>query len=72
VSVTSKVPVKTCRGRPLSYNISHQVEGNTITFKLDRPRNLSVEVNGDIYHNLQLFANPRIPTNPRKPRAAGI
>ena len=28
-----------------------------MTFKLDRPRNLSVEVNGDIFHNLHLFAN---------------
>ena len=26
-----------------------------MTFKLDRPRNLSVEVNGDIFHNLHLF-----------------
>ncbi len=69
VSVTSKVPVKTCRVRPLSYNISHQVEGNTITFKLDRPRNLSVEVNGDIYHNLQLFANPPDPNKPKKAKS---
>lgn len=29
-----------------------------MTFSLSRPRNLSVEVNGDIFHNLHLFANP--------------
>ena len=27
-------------------------------FALERPGNLSVEVNGDIFHNLHLFANP--------------
>lgn len=62
VSVTAnKGKINTCRVRPLSYNIDKVVTGNTITFTLDRPRNLSVEVNGDIYHNLQLFANPILP-----------
>lgn len=50
--------VNTGRVRPLSYNITPQVSGDTLTFSLDRPRNLSVEVNGDIFHNLHLFANP--------------
>lgn len=44
--------------RPRSYAIVPQVDGSTLTFTLDRPRNLSVEVNGDIFHNLHLFANP--------------
>ena len=46
------------RVRPLSYNITPTVSGDTLTFSLDRPRNISVEVNGDIFHNLHLFANP--------------
>ena len=37
-----------------------------MTFKLDRPRNLSVEVNGDIFHNLHLFANPIDEKKPKK------
>lgn len=37
-----------------------------MTFKLDRPRNLSVEVNGDIFHNLHLFANPIDENKPKK------
>ena len=37
-----------------------------MTFKLDRPRNLSVEVNGDIFHNLHLFANPIDKNKPKK------
>jgi hypothetical protein len=59
VSVTyNKGSIQTFRVRPLSYGIIPQVVGNTLTFKLNQPRNLSVEVNGDIFHNLQLFANP--------------
>ncbi len=58
--------IEHARIRPLSYAIAHEVQGNKLTFKLDRPRNLSVEVNGDIFHNLHLFANPideHTPTN---------
>jgi len=59
VSVTyNKGSIQTSRVRPLSYGIIPQIVGNTLTFKLNQPRNLSVEVNGDIFHNLQLFANP--------------
>ena len=36
---------------------------------IDRPSNLSVEVNGDIFHNLHLFANP---LDARRPSAKEI
>lgn len=59
VSVTyNKSAIQTAKVRPLSLNITPEVSGNTLTFKLDRPCNLSVEVNDDIFHNLHLFANP--------------
>ncbi len=45
------------RVRPLSYEAPLRQRGDTLFFELDRPRNLSVEADGDIYHNLQLFAN---------------
>lgn len=58
VAVTNnKGVIHTARVRPLSYDIPFQIEQNTVTFSLDCPRNLSVEVNGDIFHNLHLFAN---------------
>lgn len=67
VSVTShKGTIQTGKIRPLSYGITPEINGNTLTFKLDRPRNLSVEVNGDIFHNLHLFANPIDRNNPLK------
>lgn len=54
----NKGSIHRSRIRPLSYNIPHSVKGRTLQFKLNRPANLSVEVNGDIFHNLHLFANP--------------
>ncbi len=59
VRVTSlKGKADSVRVRPLSYGIEAELDGNTLSFDLDRPRNLSIEVNGDIFHNLHLFANP--------------
>lgn len=59
ISVTyNKGDINEARIRPLSYNIKPEIKGNTMTFKLNQPRNLSVEVNGDIFHNLHLFAGP--------------
>lgn len=45
------------RVRPLSYDIPTTQHGDTLFFTLDRPRYLSVEIDGDLYHNLQLFAD---------------
>lgn len=58
--------IRTARVRPLSHGITPQVDGATLTFRLDTPRNLSVEVNDDIFHNLHLFANPLETEKPRK------
>lgn len=68
VKVTANAPVEQARIRPLSYNILPDVDGRSITFRLDKPRNLSLEVNGDIFHNLHLFANPIDTNRPAKPR----
>lgn len=59
VRITSnELHVNEARVRPLSYSIPVEISGDTFTFSLDTPRNLSVEVNGEIFNNLQLFANP--------------
>lgn len=44
--------------RPLSYEIPYTRDCDTICFQLTSPANLSVEINGDIFRNLHLFANP--------------
>jgi hypothetical protein len=65
VSITyNKGTIESTRIRPLSYAIAPSVKANTITFSLSQPRNISVEVNGDIFQNLQLFANPVEITKP--------
>lgn len=67
VSVTlNQGEIKSGRVRPLSYGIPTKIEGNALTFNLDHPCNLSVEVNGDIFHNLHLFANPIDNNKPKK------
>jgi hypothetical protein len=58
--------VKNVRIRPLSYGIKPERRGNTVTFSLSKPCNLSLEVNGDIFHNLQLFSNPLETFKPEK------
>ncbi len=56
--VSNRQKIDTSRIRPLSYGITPDVSADTLTFSLSEPRNLSIEVNGDIFHNLHLFANP--------------
>lgn len=49
--------VESARIRPLSYGFQPKIKGSTMTFSLSKPTNLSLEVNGDIFHNLQIFTN---------------
>ncbi|MES2775578.1 MAG: glycosyl hydrolase family 28 protein [Bacteroidota bacterium] len=59
VAVSSnKVKILKAVIRPLSYEIRPEIKGNVVYFHLNNPRNLSVEINDDIFHNLHLFANP--------------
>ncbi|MGY0056291.1 glycosyl hydrolase family 28 protein [Streptomyces sp. LZ34] len=46
------------RVRPDSYGIVPDVLGDTLRFTLDRPRNVVVQVNDDIFDCLHLFARP--------------
>ncbi len=65
----NKGAIDSARVRPLSSKIAPAVSGDIVTFTLDRPSNLSVEVNCDIFHNLHLFANP---LDARRPSAKEI
>ncbi|MBI2512111.1 MAG: endo-polygalacturonase [Opitutae bacterium] len=59
VAITSaRGAIQSARVRPLSHGIVPRVAGDTLTFTLTQPRNLSIEVNGEIFQNLQLFTNP--------------
>lgn len=72
VSVTcNRREVHSARVRPLSYGIKPQVDGRTITFTLTEPRNISIEVNDDIFGNLHLFPGP-IETNRPDPNDPNV
>ncbi|WP_028608972.1 glycosyl hydrolase family 28 protein [Paenibacillus harenae] len=61
-----KGPVHQAVIRPLSKQIPFKVEGAAVTFRLNEPCKLSIEVNGDRFGNLHLFANAP-EDNPPKP-----
>ena len=44
--------------RPLSAGIEVKIEGSTLSFRLTQPRNLSIEIDGDLQDPLLVFANP--------------
>lgn len=49
--------VRTARVRPLARAVDTEIVNDSVfVFTLDRPGNLSVEVNDDIFDNIQLFA----------------
>ena len=67
VKVTkNKGTFKSARIRPTSFAINFKQDGKSISFFLDKPRNISVEFDNDIYHNLFLFANEIDLNKPRK------
>lgn len=48
--------VRTVQIRPVSAGVEYKLEGNKIHFFLEKPAKLSVEVNGNRFANLHLFA----------------
>ncbi|MFE0253901.1 glycosyl hydrolase family 28 protein [Streptomyces sp. NPDC059010] len=58
--------VQKVRVRPDSYGIEPEVLADTIRFTLDRPRNIVVQINDDLFDCLHLFARA---TERRKPAA---
>jgi hypothetical protein len=58
VSVTSTREIGTVKILPTSYGIKPIVSGNSISFTLSKPANLTIELNGNIERPLHLFANP--------------
>jgi hypothetical protein len=52
--------------RPLNNKIQATIEGNSFSFQLPEPLNLSVEIDGDLDDPLLVFANPELPDIPSK------
>ena len=58
ITVTFLSPVTSFDIRPKSRNIAAELNRNQIRFSLDKPENLSVEINKNIKRPLFIFANP--------------
>jgi hypothetical protein len=58
ISIICPDKVRAARVLPTSSRIEPKVAGSRVTFTLNQPRNLTVEINGDTIHSLHLFASP--------------
>lgn len=58
VTVTIPSPITSAKVLPASAGIMPVIKGNTISFKVLSPQNLTVEVNGEWVRSLHLFVNP--------------
>ena len=58
VTVSIEEPIYTAKILPTSFCIKSVIKDNTITFEVDKPQHLTVEVNGDHIRSLHLFVNP--------------
>ncbi len=65
VCAVSTRPVQTVAILPASYAIKSQINGSSIVFHLDRPRNVTVEINGTLDSVLHVFGNPIDASVPR-------
>jgi len=57
IKIISNREIRTLDIRPKEFNIEPDLKGNAITFKLSKPLQFVVEVNG-YHHALHIFANP--------------
>lgn len=57
VKIESAAVIEQAVIRPLACQLPYEVAGNLLLFSLDRPMKLSIEINGERFHNLHLFAN---------------
>lgn len=62
----SRLPLRSVTVRPLRQGIVPVLDGDTLRFSLDRPAKLSIEVNGNAWGNLHLFAG-RPEVDPPRP-----
>ena len=65
LTVTCTKPITATRILPASFQVVPRIEGNQLTLTLDRPRPVTIEVNGNWVGALHVFANPPETAIPR-------
>ncbi|EDY17613.1 glycoside hydrolase family 28 [Chthoniobacter flavus Ellin428] len=58
VTVTCNEEVKSVNVLPITSGLRPEVSGKTLTFTVNKPGPLTIEVNGDWIHSLHLFVDP--------------
>jgi hypothetical protein len=58
VLVTSPATINSARILPSALHLTPRIQGRTLSFTLPAPGNLTIEINGEIFRSLHLFANP--------------
>jgi hypothetical protein len=71
VAVTVPDPIGDARLLPTSLGLEARIEGKTVSFRLERPAPVTVEVNGRWVEALHVFANPP-ETDPPGPGDPGL
>jgi hypothetical protein len=57
VTVSVDKVISSAKILPSSYGIVPQINGNSLSFDVDAPKNLTVEINGNEIHSLHIFVN---------------
>ncbi len=58
VSISVSDLIATAKILPTSFGIIPTIKGKTLTFEVDKPQHVTVEINGDHIRSLHLFVNP--------------
>ncbi|OJV35610.1 MAG: hypothetical protein BGO33_12160 [Bacteroidia bacterium 43-41] len=58
VSISVSDLIATAKILPTSFGVIPTIKGNTLTFEVDKPQHVTVEINGDHIRSLHLFVNP--------------
>ncbi len=58
VTVDVEKEIETVKILPSSYNIQYSTQGNKLSFSIDKPIHLTIEVNGEWHESLHISANP--------------
>ena len=58
ITVSVGEPVVSAKILPTSFGITPTVKGKTVSFEVDRPQHVTVEINSDHIRSLHIFVNP--------------
>lgn len=58
VSIAVNELIASAKILPVSFGIIPAIKGKTLTFEVDKPQHITVEINGDHIRSLHLFVNP--------------